>query len=142
MDNNKIKLNWQAFPMALIVLSIFLVVGFVAHVWHPTWLIFFAIPLYHWGVDVIQHKRIKGLPVFIAVIVSLVAFLLVGFVWDIWHPTWLVFLLIPITAAMEGFLSGGIRGQVQKAGKKIKDSIIYESDEDDDDDDDDEGTKA
>ena len=129
----EIKLNWQAFPMALIVVAVYLVVGFVAHVWHPTWLIFFAIPLYHWGVDVITHKRIKGLPTFIAVAVSLTVFLIVGFVCNLWHPTWLVFLIVPITTAMQGFLAGGIRGQVKKAGEKIKESIIYETSDDVDD---------
>lgn len=125
------KLNWQAFPIALIVVSIYLVVGFVAHVWHPTWLIFFAIPLYHWTVDMIKNKRIAGLPTFIAVVVSLTVFLVIGFTLKTWHPTWLVFLLIPLTGSLEFFFEGGVRGQVKKAGDKIKEKIGIDTDDND-----------
>jgi len=122
------KLNWQAFPIALIVTSIYLVVGFVAHVWHPTWLMFFAVPMYHWTVDIIRNKRVKGLPTFLAVVASLIAFLAVGFSLNLWHPTWLVFLVVPITASLEVFFGGGVRGQVKKAGDKIKEKIGVDND--------------
>lgn len=110
------KLNWQAFPVALIVVAIYLTIGFVAHIWHPSWLIFLAIPLYHWTVDVIQNKRVKGLPTFLAVIVSLVVYLSLGFSLGLWHPTWLIFFLVPIVASLEGFFAGGIRGKIERAG--------------------------
>ena len=126
------KLNWQAFPIALIVVAIYLVIGFVGHIWHPSWLIFFAIPLYHWTVDICVNKRVKGLPTFLAVLVSLVIFLALGFTMQLWHPTWLVFLLIPITASLEVFFGGGVRGQVKKAGDKFKEKIGIDTKEEGD----------
>ena len=35
-------------------------------------------------------------------LVSLIIFLTVGYVFNIWHPTWVAFLLIPITAILIG----------------------------------------
>ena len=123
------KLNWQAFPIALIVVAIYLCVGFTTGLWHPTWLIFFAIPLYHWTVDIIKNKRIKGFPTFVSVIAATIIFLGIGFGMKVWHPTWLIFLAIPITSSMEYFFAGGMRGTVKKAGENIK-KKVFNTDED------------
>ena len=132
--SDKRKLNWQTFPIELIVVAVYLAIGFglkSPYRWHPTWLIFFVIPLYHWVVDMIQHKRIKGLPTFVALVVSLTVFLAVGLtVENAWHPTWLVFFAVPIAGALEFFFAGGVRGQVQKAGDKIKEKIGINVDDD------------
>jgi hypothetical protein len=124
------KLNWQAFPIGLIVAIIYVVVGVLTGKWHPTWLIFFAIPLYHWAVDVIKNKRIKGLPTFVAVVVSLTVFLAVGFSLQKWHPAWLVFFVIPLTSALEFFFSGGVKGQVKKASVNLKKNIMGDNSSD------------
>lgn len=127
------KLNWHSFPIALIVVAIYLAVGFsVENFWHPGWLMFFAIPLYHWTVDMVKNKRIKGLPTFLALVISLSVFLIIGFtakhMENPWHPTWVIFFLVPITASLEFFLAGGLKGQVKKAGEKIKKKILDDDD--------------
>ncbi|MBQ4443077.1 MAG: hypothetical protein II896_00255 [Clostridia bacterium] len=129
MENR--KLNWQVFPIELIVLTVYLAVGFTLHLWHPTWLVFLAIPLYHWTVDIIRNKRIKGLPTFLSVWGSTVVYLAVGFSLGIWHPTWLVFMSVPIVGGLEGFFAGGIRGQINKTKDNIKKKIIGEDKEGD-----------
>ena len=125
------KLNWHAFPITLIVLGIYLAIGFSLdseYRWNPTWLIFFAIPLYHWSVDMIKHKRIKGLPTFIALVSALTVFVVVGLTTGTWHPTWLVFFAVPITGGLELFFSGGVKAQVKKAGENIKKKILDDDD--------------
>jgi len=133
------KLNWHAFPIALIVVAVYLAIGFSLegkseYAWHPTWLIFFAIPLYHWCVDMIKNKRVRGLPTFLSLVVSLTIFVVVGLtaknMENPWHPTWLVFFIVPITGGLESFLAGGLKGQVKRAGEKIKNKILSDDDVD------------
>lgn len=68
---------------------VFLFVGFVFDVWHPTWVIFLLIPI----APVILYSRFAALayPTFCVIV-----FLLLGFLCDLWHPGWLIFLTIPI----------------------------------------------
>lgn len=83
----------EKIPLDLIVIITYVVIGVLTSVWHPTWLIFLAIPLWHSLLDAIKRRRIGyfAFPVFV-----LVVFLLLGFIGGFWHPGWLVFLSIPL----------------------------------------------
>ena len=50
-----------------------------------------------------DRKSIKKKIVEATPIVSLIIYLLLGFCFEIWHPSWLVFLLIPIMPFIVGF---------------------------------------
>jgi hypothetical protein len=71
----------------------YILIGFLANVWHPTWLIFFVIPLYYMTVECIKHKNPDLFPV---PIIVAAAYLAVGFLGGIWHPTWAIFVIVPL----------------------------------------------
>lgn len=67
----------------------YLLIGFVWHIWHPTWLIFFLIPIMP---ILVGTKAIRlSVP-----LIATVIFLVLGFCFNLWHPGWLVFLLVPV----------------------------------------------
>mgnify|MGYP000221748716 FL=1 len=50
------KRAWQDFPFAVAVTAAYLALGFACSLWHPTWLLFLTIPLYHTAVTAV-YKR-------------------------------------------------------------------------------------
>jgi len=48
----------------------------------------------------IWKAKIMGITPFI----SLIAFFLLGLIWDLWNPGWLVFFLIPLMALILGYI--------------------------------------
>jgi hypothetical protein len=83
--------------VALLATASFLLIGFTAHIWHPTWLVFLAIPVASSLTDALIKR--KGAHAAVTGAVSLLAtvsFLILGFEYHLWHPGWLVFFAIPI----------------------------------------------
>lgn len=76
--------------MPLVALAIFLWIGFGFKIWHPTWLVFFTVPL----VNLIVERKID-IRKLVAILVT-VAYIVIGLLTEEWHPTWIMFLLIPI----------------------------------------------
>lgn len=80
-------------PCCLLVTLAFLALGFAGGWWHPAWLLFLLIPLYHTAVEAIAardpHKF--AYPVLVTGV-----YLALGFFGGWWHPAWLVFLTIPL----------------------------------------------
>ena len=129
MSNSKVKLNWQTFPIELFLVVAYLLMGFLGKLWHPGWVVFLVSPLYHWVVAVITNKRIKGVPTVLSVLVSVLGFLLLGFIGNLWHPGWLIFFLIPITASLEYFFSGGLRGKVNDVRERVRSHVGIHDDQ-------------
>ena len=94
--------SWRsAFPYALFVSIIYLAMGFIWDLWHPGWIVFLTIPIYASIVDWRRGDRKGSLwrrfPYAVAITV---VYLLLGFVWDLWHPGWVIYLTIPIYSAI------------------------------------------
>lgn len=76
----------EVYPILIVIL--YLILGFAFGLWHPGWLVFLTIPLHYvhfesrW--DQLTH------PVMLALI-----YLVLGCFFDLWHPGWMIFLLIP-----------------------------------------------
>ena len=89
------------FPFPLIVAVVYIFIGVLLHVWHPTWMLFLLIPAWYEIVtrigrnteDMTTYQILKAVPVTSVVII---AYLVMGFLLHLWHPGWLVFLIIPI----------------------------------------------
>ena len=85
------------FPTPVIVVIIYLLSGFFFDFWHPGWLLFLTIPLYYQFLSVFStnnlKKRLHRLPV---PVLCVFLFLFIGVTAGVWHPTWMLFLLIPI----------------------------------------------
>ncbi len=94
------------FPIATLA---YLVMGFVWDLWHPGWLIFVAAavlsPLLssinrpklrpkkkssHFG-PAVDWDRINAAFCAIVFLLAIPAYLVMGFLWNLWHPGWLIF---------------------------------------------------
>ncbi len=85
------------FPFFLVAIIGYLAVGFTLKLWHPTWIIFITIPAYYITaiafLQKTEKKMLLTLPVYLY---AIIAFLTVGFLFNLWHPAWFVFLAIPL----------------------------------------------
>ena len=68
----------------VVVLMIYLVLGYAFHWWHPAWLLFLTIPTFYAGVW-------GSYPVLVTLV-----YLLLGFCFGWWHFAWVLYLTIPI----------------------------------------------
>lgn len=88
MRSNSVKRKIiEATP--LLCTFVFLLIGFVWGVWHPTWCVFFLIII----VPILLRSDFVRL---IYPIICVAIFLTLGFWKGWWHPAWIVFLTIPI----------------------------------------------
>ena len=74
----------------------YVLIGILCNKWHPTWIIFFIIPIYYLTMSCIKHRSAFIFP--IAFIVT-ATYLLLGFLmpgYSGWHPYWALFLIIPL----------------------------------------------
>ena len=84
-------------PIPLFVVAAYLLMGFLRGWWHPGWLIFLAIPVYYQlaAMAAVANLR-KKLNCFPIAVLCVLAYLLLGFFLGVWHPTWMIFLVIPL----------------------------------------------
>ena len=75
------KIFNEHFPFAAVISISYILIGFLFHVWHPTWLLFLLIPLWY----------SFTYPVLVTFL-----FLCAGFFLNAWHPAWVLYLTIPI----------------------------------------------
>ena len=102
-ENKKAKKNAPLWLMLLndglplLVVVAYLLMGLLAGLWHPGWLIFFVIPIYYATAECFKHKSANMFP--LPVIVAGV-YLLLGFLKGWWHPGWVIFIAIPLYYAV------------------------------------------
>ena len=94
----------KKFPFPLLIGVIYVFVGVLSHVWHPTWMIFLLIPAYYCLVWALTHPgdgsvraALRRFP-FPSLVILI--YLVLGFFLHLWHPGWLIFLLVPLYYAM------------------------------------------
>ena len=94
----------KRFPFPLLLAVIYVFIGVLTGTWHPTWMIFLLIPAYYCLVAFLSHKSsgsvketLRWFP-FPSIVILL--YLGMGFFLHLWHPGWLIFLLIPLYYAM------------------------------------------
>ncbi len=88
------QLKHNRYPYPVIVSFLYLVLGFVFHLWHPGWIIFLTIPLYYLPATQRTPLRLLGNPIMVTII-----YLLLGCYCNLWHPGWLIFFAIPLLGA-------------------------------------------
>ena len=89
--------DWYMFPYPVIVVAVYLFIGFVFNMWHPTWLLFLTIPIYYMLVTMYKSNGFKQKAnVFPYPIICVLFYLTLGFDYNLWHPMWIIFLTIPI----------------------------------------------
>lgn len=117
------KRAWQDFPFAVVVTAAYLALGFACSLWHPTWLLFLTIPLYHTAVTAVYKRSPRK---FAYPLLAVIVFLALGFlVPGAWTWCWTVLFTVPVYYCVF---------------RRRKPELEFEySDDDDDDDDDDDG---
>lgn len=96
------------FPMFLVILVAYFVIGSAWNAWHPGWLLFFLVPIWHSLVEAIEKKNANCFAY--PVLVSLI-FLCLGFFRFLWHPGWVVFLTIPLYYSLVNYFRGLRKGR-------------------------------
>lgn len=79
--------------VSLLSLAVYLLMGAFWNLWHPGWLIFFAIPILCSLTEAIDRRNADHFAW--PVLVTLV-YLWGGLLYGTWHPLWVIFLTIPI----------------------------------------------
>jgi transcriptional regulator with XRE-family HTH domain len=93
----KANIVWYAFPYPILVVIAFLIAGFLFNVWHPAWMLFLTIPIYYIVIAMSHAKSFTAKAnIFPYPILVFLIFLIAGFGFNNWHPSWLIFLTIPI----------------------------------------------
>lgn len=97
----------------LLTIVAYLIMGFVAKLWHPGWIIFFAPIVADGIVDTILKKNPNEFPV---PMLSVTTFLLLGFLGGWWHPGWVVFMAIPAYFAIVSPIYSACKKKVEICG--------------------------
>lgn len=105
-DEEGEKGPWCSFPYVPAAVIIYLLLGFLLGWWLEGTVLFLSIPLYYsvakWLDDGRQGSLLKAIPYPAA---TVIIYLLLGFLFDIWHPGWIIFLTIPLYYAIAEFLA-------------------------------------
>ena len=102
MKKNKIVKLISLLVSWAVVIS-YALIGAIAHIWHPTWLLFFLIPIVEELCACIINKDANRFPI-VLIVASI--YLTLGFMLGIWHPLWVIFLLIPLYYTTVNMLNG------------------------------------
>ena len=101
------------FPMFLNVMIAYLVIGCMWNAWHPGWLLFLLVPIWHSLVDAIEKRNASH---FAYPVLATLIFLCLGIFYMAWHPGWVVFLTIPLYYSLVSYIQA-VRGR-HKAEKE------------------------
>ena len=78
----------------------YLLIGFLMHIWHPSWVIFFAPIIISSLVVAIGEKNAKA---FCFPVLVVAVYVLFSSLYGLWHPLWVLFLTIPAYYALFSF---------------------------------------
>ena len=91
------------FPMWAVISILYILIGVMWNAWHPGWLLFLFVPIWHSLIVAIERKdpNCFAYPVFAALV-----FLCLGFFGFCWHPGWVVFLTVPLYYSLIAWYRG------------------------------------
>lgn len=85
--------KWLGGAITFVTVIAYILLGAFYDVWHPGWLIFFAIPIVTSLSEAIAHRNAN---LFAFPVLAILGFLCLGFFCGLWHPGWVLFLTIPL----------------------------------------------
>ena len=115
----------HAFPYTMLMIIVYIVIGFLWNMWHPGWIIFLTIPL--WDSLIMAIAR-RDANCFAYPVAAVIVFLLLGFYKNMWHPGWVVFLTIPLYYGVIGSFRA-IFGGKKKGNQDPEADIVEEKEE-------------
>lgn len=122
VEEEPVRMNYKmlfGFPLYLIVLLTYLIMGAFWGGWHPGWLLFFLPPIWHSVVIAVQRRDARrfAYPVFVTFL-----YLCLGIFFDLWHPAWILFTTIPLYYPLIGYFR-----KVYRAQNRELDDLIRET---------------
>ncbi len=112
--------------ITLLCVVAYLLMGFLAELWHPGWIIFFLIPIVPCIVSMFVDKNLNSFPM---PLIATAIFLILGTVLNAWHPGWIVLLSVPIYYCIAGPIQHYI---IAKRIENGLDTSIFDDDDFDD----------
>ena len=120
--------GWATGAWSVLVIIAYIVLGIIlgGKAWTVGWLLLFTIPLFDSIASSIRKKKgIRWIKRFPWEVLIAGAYLFVGLMYGIWHPTWVAFLLIPVWRWLVNLIG---------RGSDKKDGVVDAEELDDDDD--------
>jgi signal transduction histidine kinase len=113
--------------VAILSAILYFCLGYFMNYWYNGWIVFFLIPLTALFTELLVKKshRLDTL-IGIVAMTCLVFYLLMGFVYSLWHVAWIIFLLIPITAVVVEIIKTARGKDMEKSGRSLGDEIREE----------------
>ncbi len=115
----------RSFSYPILTVIAFLIMGFFFNLWQPGWIIFLTIPVWY-GIDhCYTHRNTNGkkptswMKTFPFPILVVIAFLLLGFCGNLWHPGWIIFLTIPIWYGIANWHTHNLRERARRKAETI-----------------------
>lgn len=97
VNGKKYEKDWFAhhahFPVTIVIIVAYIVIGCLWNAWHPGWLIFLLIPIWESFVEAVRKNNLNC---FAYPVLATLVFLCLGFFCGMWHPGWVVFVTIPL----------------------------------------------
>lgn len=131
------KSFWLVFPYPIFVTLVYILIGILWNLWHPGWILYITIPVYYSIAKWAKGRRRRSFwkafpyPVFLVCL-----FLLLGTVWQLWHPAWTLFLTIPLYYPIAHWADRRYRRRrnIDRDGNVIigDNVVVIDADEDDD----------
>lgn len=106
INGKKYDKGWcscHSFPMWVVISVLYIIIGVVWGAWHPGWLLFLFVPIWHSLLETVQKKNPNyfAYPVFVTLV-----FLCLGIFASCWHPGWVVFVTIPLYYSLIAWIRG------------------------------------
>ena len=82
------------FPFPVVIVALYILLGFSLHLWHPMWMLFLLIPAYYHFAVAARAKTKKGFLLGMPVIeAAVILFLILGFALHAWKYAWILFII-------------------------------------------------
>lgn len=102
-----------SFPMPILIIIVYLIIGFKFGAWHPGWLLFLLIPIWYTLIAAVDKRNIYC---FAYPVLATLIYLCLGIFWNLWHPGWIIFLTIPLYYSVSSWINSMIRSVGERAG--------------------------
>lgn len=115
------------FPMFLVILIAYFVIGCVWNAWHPGWLLFLLVPVWYSLVEAIEKRNANC---FAYPVLATLIFLILGIFWFAWHPGWVVFLTIPLYYSLVSYFHVlKKRHEMKRSSSEVEDQLGTDNEE-------------
>lgn len=103
------------YPIPVVILICYLLIGVLFNAWHPGWLVFLLVPIWYSLTVAVENRNAYcfAYPVLAALI-----YLCLGIFLNAWHPGWIIFLTIPLYYPTVSWLKRRTRRRAFKEGYK------------------------